>query len=76
MTENRRQILDMLSQGKITVDEAERLMEVFPAVGRIPVTEGDGLGLETECATRHMGNTSFRGHGWAGSRDRAKMCPV
>ena len=28
MTENRRQILDMLSQGKITVDEAERLMTV------------------------------------------------
>ncbi len=28
MTENRRQILDMLSQGKITVDEAERLMAV------------------------------------------------
>jgi len=26
--ENRRQILDMLSQGKITVDEAERLMAV------------------------------------------------
>ena len=26
MTENRRQVLDMLAQGKITVDEAERLL--------------------------------------------------
>ena len=26
MNENRRQVLDMLSEGKITVDEAERLL--------------------------------------------------
>lgn len=29
MTENRRQILDMLAQGKINVDEAERLMALI-----------------------------------------------
>ena len=28
MTENRRQVLDMLAQGKITVDEAERLLSL------------------------------------------------
>jgi hypothetical protein len=34
MSENRRQILDMLAQGKITVDEAERLLS---AVEREPM---------------------------------------
>lgn len=28
MTENRRQVLDMLAQGKITVEEAERLLSL------------------------------------------------
>ena len=31
MTENRRQILDMLAEGKITVDEAERLLGLVEA---------------------------------------------
>ena len=31
MTENRRQILDMLAEGKITVDEAERLLALVEA---------------------------------------------
>jgi DNA-directed RNA polymerase subunit F len=35
MSENRRQILDMLAQGKITADEAERLLS---AVEREPAT--------------------------------------
>jgi len=36
MTENRRQILDMLSEGKISVDEAERLLTLLeqPPSGR------------------------------------------
>ena len=35
MTDNRRQVLDMLAQGKITVDEAERLLALVdqPAAG-------------------------------------------
>ena len=35
MTENRRQILDMLAQGKINVDEAERLLSLVdpPSLG-------------------------------------------
>ena len=41
MTENRRQILDMLAEGKITVDEAERLLASVeaPAGGRSGSTE-------------------------------------
>ncbi len=41
MTENRRQILDMLAQGKINVEEAERLMALVdqpPAGGANPTT--------------------------------------
>jgi hypothetical protein len=37
MSENRRQILDMLAQGKITVDEAERLLS---ALEREPASAG------------------------------------
>ncbi len=37
MTENRRQILDMLAQSKITVDEAERLLALLdPPAGAEP----------------------------------------
>ena len=41
MTENRRQILDMLAEGKINVDEAERLLTLVeaPAGGRSGSTE-------------------------------------
>ena len=39
MSENRRQILDMLAQGKINADEAERLLT---ALEREPVSAGSG----------------------------------
>ena len=39
MSENRRQILDMLAQGKITADEAERLLS---ALEREPVSPAAG----------------------------------
>ena len=41
MTENRRRILDMLSQGKISVDEAERLLSLVeqPQGGRTGTSE-------------------------------------
>ena len=41
MTQNRRQILDMLAEGKITVDEAERLLALVeaPAGGGTGSTE-------------------------------------
>src|ERR1700759_1900939 len=44
MSENRRQILDMLGQGKITADEAERLLN---AVEREPATAAAGPAAET-----------------------------
>ncbi len=37
MSEDRKRILEMVAQGKITVDEAERLIE---ALGRVSGTEG------------------------------------
>ena len=45
MTENRRQILDMLSEGKISVAEAERLLTLLeqPPSGR-PSGSGAGEG--------------------------------
>jgi hypothetical protein len=43
MSENRRQILDMLALGKITADEAERLLN---AVEREPAMAGAGPGPE------------------------------
>ena len=44
MTENRRQILDMLAQGKINVDEAERLLSLVdpPSSGAPGATEPTG----------------------------------
>ena len=41
MTENRRQVLDMLAQGKITVEEAERLLSLVDQPAR-----ADGGGAE------------------------------
>lgn len=41
MTENRRQVLDMLAQGKISVDEAERLLSLVDQP-----TGGDAGGTE------------------------------
>ena len=46
MTENRRQILDMLAEGKITVDEAERLL------GLIETPAGGGSGSTDSGGTR------------------------
>jgi hypothetical protein len=46
MNEERRKILDMLAQGKITVDEADRLMaavgEVGPGTGATAATDATG----------------------------------
>ncbi len=45
MTENRRQILDMLSEGKISVEEAERLLTLLdqpPAAGPNGSDTGEG----------------------------------
>lgn len=44
MTENRRQILDMLAQGKINVDEAERLISLVdrPSSGEPGAAEQSG----------------------------------
>jgi hypothetical protein len=47
MNDNRRQILEMLAAGKITADEAERLLvaldpETTPAVGRTTSNAGNG----------------------------------
>jgi len=42
MTENRRQVLDMLAQGKITVEEAERLLSLVDQP-----TGSDSGGTET-----------------------------
>ena len=44
MTENRRQILDMLAKGKINVDEAERLLSLVdqPSSGAPGTTEPSG----------------------------------
>jgi hypothetical protein len=39
MSEHRRQILQMLSEGKITADEAERLISAFEASGAAPSSE-------------------------------------
>ena len=44
MSENRRQILDMLAQGKITADEAERLLA---ALDRGPAAANAGAAGET-----------------------------
>ena len=40
MTEERRRILDMLSEGKISVDDAERLLGAMRAAGRVQTLEG------------------------------------
>jgi SHOCT-like protein len=40
MNEHRREILDMLSQGKVTADEAERLLAALDAPAATPSTKG------------------------------------
>ena len=47
MTENRRQVLDMLAQGKITVEEAERLLSLVDQP-----TGSDSAGTETREARK------------------------
>jgi D-serine deaminase-like pyridoxal phosphate-dependent protein len=41
MNDNRRQILDMLAQGKITAEEAERLIAALERTGATVMTESD-----------------------------------
>ncbi len=50
MNENRRQILDMLAQGKITVDEAERLIAALEKApgGVAPRTDAKYLRVQVE----------------------------
>ena len=43
MSENRRQILDMLAQGKITADEAERLLSAVEREPATPAAAGSEL---------------------------------
>ncbi len=43
MNDDRRQILDMLSQGKITIDEAERLLSALDRTGRAVGSEPQRL---------------------------------
>jgi hypothetical protein len=53
MTENRRQILDMLSEGKISADEAERLLTLLeqPASGR---TRGSDTGEGRKSSPKYL----------------------
>ena len=44
MTEERRKVLDMLSEGKVTVEEAERLLEALQGTQR-ETREGRGIGV-------------------------------
>jgi hypothetical protein len=43
MTQERKQVLDMLAQGKITVQDAERLLDKLAAIGTAP-PESEGRG--------------------------------
>jgi uncharacterized protein (DUF885 family) len=43
MTDNRRQILDMLANGKITAEEAERLMAALERGGATALSENDKI---------------------------------
>jgi hypothetical protein len=49
MNDERKRILQMLSEGKITVDEAERLLEAIP---RAMGSQGEGGGLPMQRAAR------------------------
>ena len=42
MNEERRKILDMLAQGKVTVEEAEKLLAAVGETGPAPVTDAAG----------------------------------
>ena len=43
MTEERRRVLDMLSEGKVTVEEAERLLEALQGTHRVKTRKGCGI---------------------------------
>ena len=43
MTEERRRVLDMLAEGKVTVEEAERLLEVLQGTHRVKTRKGRGI---------------------------------
>ena len=53
MNDNRRQILDMLAQGKLTAEEAERLIAALErnAAGAIAMTENDKVKYLTRSIT-------------------------
>ena len=60
MSENRRQILDMLAQGKITADEAERLIA---ALEKEPARAGVRLGALIPPQARDRANAALREQG-------------
>ena len=43
MTEERRRVLDMLAEGKITVEEAERLLQALQGTHRVKTRKGHGI---------------------------------
>ena len=43
MTEDRRRVLDMLSEGKVSVEEAERLLKALQGSRRVDAREGGGM---------------------------------
>ena len=43
MTEERRRVLDMLAEGKVTVEEAERLLEALQGTHRVKTRKGCGI---------------------------------
>ena len=46
MTEDRRRVLDMLSEGKVSVDEAERLLQALQGTRRVEAPEGGGMDVQ------------------------------
>lgn len=46
MTEERRRVLDMLSEGKVSVDEAERLLKALQGTRRVEAPEGGGMDVQ------------------------------
>ena len=63
MAEDRRRVLDMLSEGKVSVDEAERLLKALHGTRRVEAREGGEESRAESESARGAGGESFETFG-------------
>ena len=61
MDANRLKVLEMVAEGKISVDDAERLLDRLKAAGNAEAGDGSGGGLDSGDSPENAGGPGFVG---------------